>query len=93
LRDRNPEDDVEIGWMQFIFRKQTLQEVIFDYARKESNWKLKLAAVELLAAWGIQESRSLITENQIKDLPTEYYNRARILRCAFEGKTGYQEWV
>lgn len=93
LRDRNPEENVEIGWMPFIFRQQTLQEVTFDYARKESNWDLKLSAVELLAAWGIHETISLIAENKIIDLPTEYYHRAKILRCALEGKKGYQEWV
>ncbi len=79
--------------MPVIFRQQTLQEAVFDYARKESNLDLKLAAMELLAAWGIQESKSLLAENQIKDLPTEFYHRARILRFALDGKTGYQEWI
>lgn len=93
LRGISPTKEIEIRWMPFVYQQNTLREVILNYAKKEANWDLRLAAVELLAAWGVQEAKAFLTENEIKDLPAEYYHRARILRCALEGITGYREWV
>jgi hypothetical protein len=93
LRDRDPKEEIEIGWLPFVYRQQTLMEVILDYARKEATWDLRLAAIELLTAWNVQKVKVFLVEKEIKDLPTEYYHRARILRCALEGKSGYSEWI
>jgi hypothetical protein len=76
-----------------MYRSKTLREILLDFARKESNWDLKLATLEVLVAWGTEEAKGLLHENEIRDLPVEYYHRANILRGAIEGKPGYREWV
>jgi len=70
-----------------------MREIFLYFARKEANWDLRLAAMELLTAWGVQEAKPFLTENEIQDLPAEHYHRARILRGALEGRSGYLEWV
>ncbi len=93
LRGLHPDRKIVIRWMPFTYRQQALSKVILEYTRKDSNWDLRLAALELLAAWGIQEARTFVEEDEIKDLPVEYYQRGRILRCSLEGEEGYHEWV
>jgi hypothetical protein len=93
LRGLNPETLIEIEWIPFVYRSKTILEILLDFARKEVNWDLRLAALDALVVWGIQEAKVLLCENEIKDLPAEYYHRAIILRGAIEGRPGYREWV
>jgi len=93
LRRMHPTMEIEIRWMPFVYQQKPMREIILDFARKEANWDLRLAAMELLTAWGVQEAKPFLTENEIQDLPAEYYHRAIILRCALEGRRGYLEWV
>lgn len=93
LKGSNPEMEIEIEWIPFVYRSKTLQEILLDFARKEDNWDLRLAALEALVVWGTQKAKVVLCENEIKDLPAEYYHRANILRGAIDGKPGYREWV
>ena len=70
-----------------------MQELILDTASKEVNWDIRLAAAEVLTAWGTQEVKLLLEEREIRDIPVEYYNRARILKGVLEGIPGYINWV
>jgi hypothetical protein len=91
LRGSNPEAEIEIEWIPFVYRSTTLRAILLDFARKERNWDLRLAALEVLVAWGTQKAKDLL-HDEIRDLPAEYYHRANILRGALEEKPGYREW-
>lgn len=93
LMTLNPEKEVEIRLLPFVYQPKQLCEVILDYARKENNWDLKLAACESLVSWGVQESKAILAESNITELPNEYYHRSVILRNALEGRPGYANWV
>jgi hypothetical protein len=70
-----------------------MQELILEPIRREVNWDIRLAAAEVLTAWGTQEVKRMLEERGISDLPVEYYNRARILKGALEGVPGHIDWV
>ena len=93
LRGFDPKKVLEVPRMPYIYQKKTSKELILDFTKKENHWDLRLAAVELLTAWSIQEATQCVKEHEISDLPIEYYSRARILRGALEGIPGYQDWV
>jgi hypothetical protein len=93
IRSFDPEKEVEIRLLPFVYQQKKLREVILDYARKANNWELKLAATELLVSWHVEVSKAILVEGEINNLPVEYYHRARILRHALEGVPGYLKWV
>jgi hypothetical protein len=93
IRSFDPEKEVEIRLLPFVYQQKKLREVILDYARKANNWELKLAATELLVSWHVEVSKAILAEGEINNLPVEYYHRGRILRCALEGVSGYLGWV
>jgi hypothetical protein len=93
LKTINPEQEIEIRVMPFVYQPKQLYEVVLDFARKENNWELKLAACESLVSWNVQETKVILAENRITELPTEYYNRSIILRSALEWSPGYVNWV
>jgi len=45
--------------MSYVYQEKTLYNFIFDYARKENNLELKLAAAELLVSWGVKDTISI----------------------------------
>lgn len=93
LREIKPTKIVEISWLHFISHQKTMQELILDIVSKEVNWDIRLAAAEVLTAWGTQEVKLILDVCEIRDLPIEYYSRARILKGALEGIPGYMDWV
>ncbi len=93
LRGIRPTKVVYVTWIPFLSHQKTMQELILDTVRKEANWDIRLAAAEVLTAWGTQEVKLILEEREIRDLPVEYYNRARILKGALEGIPGYIDWV
>lgn len=93
LRELKPTKVVYVTWLPFVSHQKTLQELILDIACREVNWDIRLAAAEVLTAWGTQKVKLMLEEREIRDLPVEYYNRARILKGALEGIPGYIDWV
>ncbi len=93
LRELKPTKAVYVTWLPFVSHQKTMQELILDTVRREVNWDIRLAAAEVLTAWGAQEVKLMLEEREIRDLPVEYYNRARILKGALEGIPGYIDWV
>ena len=93
LRELKPTKVVYITWLPFVSHQKTMQELLLDTIRREANWDIRLAAAEVLTAWGTQEVKIMLEEREIRDLPVEYYNRARILKGALEGIPGYIDWV
>jgi hypothetical protein len=93
LKTFNPEKEVEIRILPFVYQPKQLYEIILDFAMKENNWELKLAACESLIPWGVQETKAILEESRITELPDEYYHRSKILRYALEGKPEYANWI
>ncbi len=93
LKALTPEQEVEIRLMPYVYKQKKLYDVILDYARKENNWELKLAAAELLVSWGVQDTISILAERSITELPDEFYHRSKILYFALKGMPAYANWV
>jgi hypothetical protein len=93
LRELKPTKVVYVNWLPFVSHQKTMQELILDTIRREVNWDIRLAAAEVLTFWGTQEVKLMLEEREIRDLPVEYYNRARILKGALGGIPGYIDWV
>lgn len=93
LRELKPTKVVYVNWLPFVSHQKTMQELILDTIRREVNWDIRLAAAEILTFWGTREVKLMLEEREIRDLPVEYYNRARILKGALGGIPGYIDWV
>jgi len=93
LRELKPTKVVYVTWLPFVSHQKTMQELILDTIRREVNWDIRLAAAEALTTWGTQELKLILEEREIRDLPVEYYNRARILKGSLEGIPGFTDWV
>jgi hypothetical protein len=93
LRRFDPEKVIEVRLLPFVYKEKKLREAVLDYTKRESNWELRLCAAELLVSWREVITHTILAENEINDLPIEYYYRARILRGALEGIPGYMDWV
>jgi hypothetical protein len=93
MRSFDPEKEVELKLLPFVYQQKKLREIVYGYAKRENNWELRLAAAELLVSWRVGVTNTILAEREINNLPVEYYHRARILRCALAGVPGYLEWV
>lgn len=93
LKTLNPEKEVEIRLMPFVYQSKKLSDVILDFLMKEDNWELRLAACESLVHWSVQEIKAILAEGRIIDLPDEYYYRSIILRGALEGRQDFGLWI